>query len=95
MTRTTKKGIETQMTIDYREAFVVTMEMAAHGPCKQCVLSGLHGKPEEACHKMQYMREYVRQAYQALPPYYKDRYVLALNTAITSSQEAIDQALRR
>lgn len=84
------------MTIDYREAFVVDMEMAAHGPtCQQCILAALHSKPENACHKMKYMRDYVKSAFQALPEYYRIRYETALDSALKSNHAALEPYLGR
>lgn len=61
--------------IDYREAFVLDMELAAHGPtCRQCMLAAIHNKPDDFCDRMKHMREYIHRAYNALPPYYKKRY---------------------
>lgn len=72
--------------IDYREAFVIDMEMAAHGgSCKTCQVAALKAKPQDFCHRMVYMREYIRRAYEALPPYYKDRYTEAVATAFKNS----------
>lgn len=75
--------------IDYREAFVVDMEMAAHGPtCQRCMIAALHSKPEDFCERMKYMREIVKKAYEALPPYYKQRYTEALDSALEFSIQA-------
>lgn len=80
----------TTMHIDYREAFVVDMEMAAHGPtCKPCMLAALKGEQENYCDRMKYMRAYVKKAYEALPPYYKQRYETASNTALRQLSESI------
>lgn len=77
--------------IDYREAFVVDMEMAAHGPtCKQCIVAALHNKPENVCHRMQYMRDYIKRAYEALPEYYRIRYETALDSAFKSVQAEVE-----
>lgn len=76
--------------IDYREAFVIDMEMAAHGPgCKQCVFAAIDGKQEAFCERMLHMRAVIKRAYEALPTYYKDRYTVALDTAVKANAEAI------
>lgn len=78
------------MHTDYREAFVVDMEMAAHGPsCKTCVLAALKSKPEEFCDRMKYMREYVRRAYEVLPLYYKHRYEKALTETLNFNAQVV------
>lgn len=82
-------GTTNTMHIDYREAFVIDMEMAAHGLiCKTCIVAALNGKPEESCVRMNHMRGYIKQAYEALPPYYKQRYTEATSSALAISQEA-------
>lgn len=76
------------MTIDYREAFVIDMEIASHSfECKECALAAL--KSKSFCLKMQHMRSIILKAYEALPPYYKDRYTAALDTTITQSNESL------
>lgn len=65
--------------IDYREAFVLDVEMEAHGlDCKACTLAAIRGN-EEFCLQMKHMREAIRLAYEALPVYYKNRYKAALD----------------
>lgn len=72
--------------IDYREAFVIDMEMAAHGgSCKTCQVAALKAKPQEFCMKMTYMRDYIKRAKDALPTYYKERYDHALTTAFENA----------
>lgn len=79
--------------IDYREAFVLDMEMAAHGPnCNTCMLAALKGKQNDMCDRMKHMQRTIRRAYEALPPYYKNRYESAMNIALTSNADAIRAA---
>lgn len=76
--------------IDYREAFVIDMELVAHGPaCKQCILAALHNKPDDRCDRMKHLRGYITKAYEALPPYYKERYEAALKLAFEQNAQAI------
>lgn len=77
--------------LDYREAFVLDMEMVAHQNCKQCIRATLNSKPQEACDQMKHMREYVKRAYEALPLYYKRRYEDATKTALQHVNEAIKE----
>lgn len=77
------------MTIDYREAFVIDMEIAAHSwECKECAVAALKGDQEKFCMKMKHMRSVIDQAYKALPSYYKERYERALTTTTNKAQEA-------
>lgn len=83
---------EAVTTIDYREAFVLDMEMAAHGPsCKQCIIAALNGKPENFCDRMKYLRQYVQRCYKALPLHYKQRYEDATRTALVYVNESIKE----
>lgn len=77
--------------IDYREAFVLDMELHAHSfsQCKQCLLAGLRGKPDDSCDKVKHMREAIKRAYEALPKYYKDRYTAALETTFNGNAQII------
>lgn len=81
---------QTVTHIDYREAFVLDMEMAAHGPtCKQCILAALKANPDNFCDRMKYMREYVKRAYEALPPYYKQRYEAANESTMNFHRQVV------
>lgn len=95
----TEKKIDTPVSsnhIDYREAFVLDMEMAAHGyTCKQCQLAALRSNPDAFCPRFQHMQGYIKRAYEALPTYYKQRYEEARTTAVNESTEAIKQAMGR
>lgn len=64
--------------IDYREAFVIDMEMAAHGPnCNTCIEAALSHDHDKFCDRMKFMHSYIKRAFEALPTYYKDRYAKA------------------
>lgn len=79
---------ETARKVDYREAFVADMEMAAHGPnCQQCSIAALRGDHDGFCLRMQHLREVVKMAYEALPPYYKERYNKAVSDAVAFEQQ--------
>lgn len=77
------------MTIDYREAFVIDMEIAAHSwECKECAVAALKGNLDNFCLRMKHLRAVIDQAYKALPPYYKERYTAAMETTMAKSREA-------
>ena len=75
--------------IDYREAFVIQVQIVAHGnDCTKCQVAALNNIPDDFCHAFKYMKEYVDRAYEALPSYYKNRYAKAaeiINTTVRTN----------
>lgn len=78
--------------IDYREAFVLDVEMEAHGlECRTCAIAALRST-NDFCMKMKHMREAIKMAYEALPPYYKDRYKMALDKRFQHHEQVLRDA---
>lgn len=81
--------------IDYREAFVLDIELEAHGlDCKTCTLAAIQGN-DDFCMKMKHMREAITMAYEALPLYYKNRYKAALERRVSYHTQVVSDLSRR